>query len=128
TQRALERGLLYLVQHTPVRRPADWDIDNVWGMVYGLQALSRALVSPRYSSSQMSDTMRKAATILLQELERYQSPNGGWAYYANPNAAWRPEWGTSFTTSVGVLALVDARAAGLPVHDKALRAAARAVK
>ena len=57
---------------------------------------------------------------------RYQSPNGGWAYYADQNAAWRPEWATSFTTAAATLALNDARGAGVrvpgPMLDKAVRA------
>ena len=127
-QSALDRGLEYLVRNAPVKRPAEWDIDNVWGMIYGLQGLSRAMASPRYSSSPRREALREAALILLEDLARYQSPNGGWAYYASPGSAWRPEWATSFTTAVGVLALLDARAAGLPVNEKVLQAAVRTVK
>ncbi len=132
TRRAVDRGLGYLIKNADVKRPAEWDIDNVWGMIYGLEGLSRALALPRYTppgaSSALHEPMRQAAVTMLAGLERYQAPNGGWAYYANPHAAWRPDWGTSFTTAVGVLALLDARAVGLPVKDKVLQAAVRCVK
>ena len=65
---------------------------------------------------------------MIRGLARYQSPRGGWGYYANPSAAWRPDWATSFTSAVGVIALVEARAAGLPVEDKRLRAAVVSVE
>jgi hypothetical protein len=72
--------------------------------------------------------MRRAALRLLDGLARYQSPNGGWGYYTDPESAWRPEWATSFMTAAAVLALLDARDAGLPVGEKMLDAAVRAVK
>jgi hypothetical protein len=65
---------------------------------------------------------------LLRGLVRYQSPNGGWGYYAMGPSAWRPSWGTSFTTAAAVHAMLDAKEAGLPVDEKVLRAAVRAVR
>jgi len=126
-ERALTRGLDYVIAHADVRRPAEWDVDNVWGVTYGLQAVARALSTTR---SGLPDRQRLVAAgeKLLQGLERIQSPRGGWAYYAAPNAAWRPEWVTSFTTAVAVLALLDAKAAGLPVRDAVLRGAVRAIQ
>ena len=54
--------------------------------------------------------------------------SGGWGYYANAEDAWRPTWTTSFGSATAVLALVDARAAGLAIDDQALRAGVRAIE
>jgi hypothetical protein len=111
-----------------LKRGDSWDIDNVWGYVYGLQGLSRALVEPGLDPSR-KDAMTAAARAYLKGLALYQSPNGGWGYYADPEAAWRPEWATSFTTAAALVAMTDARKAGLvvspTVYDAAVRAVAR---
>lgn len=126
---AADRGLDYVVANAGLQRPSDWDIDNTWGYVYGLQALARAIVHPRIAPTPRAETFRKTGAAIAESLKRYQSPNGGWGYYANPDAGWRPEWATSFMTAVGVLALVDARAAGIafdePMVEKAVRALER---
>ncbi|HET6204211.1 MAG TPA: hypothetical protein VFI25_15575 [Planctomycetota bacterium] len=125
---ALERGLDYLVANADLDRPADWDIDNAWGFIYGLDGLSRALLSPRFAGSPKRDAMRAAGAKFLDGMARYQSPNGGWGYYADAEAAWRPEWATSFTTAAGVIALADARKAGFAVPEKVMEGSVRAVK
>ncbi len=125
---AADSGLDFLMAHADLRRPAEWDVDNVWGLVYGLGTLSVASRHPRCVGTDREVAIRQAANTMLGRLLRYQSPRGGWGYYANPGAAWRAEWSTSFTTAVGVLAFVDAREAGLDVPDKAFDAAVRAVE
>lgn len=125
---AVDRGLDYLVVHGDLKRPAEWDVDNVWGLVYGLEALAQALKHPRYQNSDKTIALRAGAETMIAGLARYISPRGGWGYYAGPNSAWRPEWATSFTTAVGVIALVDAKEAGLEVPDKVLNAAVRLVE
>jgi hypothetical protein len=125
----LDRGIDYLIANADVKRPADWDIDNSWGLIYGLQGISRALAADRYKNSPKRDAMKKAAATMVKGLEEYQTPEGGWAYYASPDAAWRPGgMATSFQTGAAVLALLDAKAAGMEVHEKMFQAAVRAVK
>lgn len=121
------QGLAYLMQNARLRRPAEWDLDNNWGLIYGLNTLAIALKDPRYLDSPREAPLREAAQIMLEGLQRYQSARGGWGYYADPNAAWRPDWSTSFTTAAGVLALVHAKSAGLLVDEKMFAAAVRAV-
>jgi len=125
---AVERGLDFLMANAELKRPAEWDVDNVWGLIYGLNTLSQASVHPRFIESEKVDSLREAAATMLRRLMRYESPRGGWGYYANPGAAWRPEWSTSFTTAAGVLAMLEARKAGLTVPQKYLQAAVRAVE
>jgi hypothetical protein len=125
---AVERGLDFLIANAVLTRPAEWDVDNVWGLVYGLDTLAKALVHPRYLDTDRGQTLRAAAETMIEGLAKYVSPRGGWGYYANPNANWQPEWATSFTTAVGVVALVNAREAGLEVPDKLLAATVRSVE
>jgi hypothetical protein len=70
--------------------------------------------------------MTAACNKLLQRIAAYQSPTGGWAYYADQIDAWRPQWSTSFTTAAMIDALVDARAAGFSFEAKRFDAAVRA--
>jgi hypothetical protein len=125
--RACERGIDYLIANADLKRPSDWDLDNIWGHLYGLQALSRAMVRPGTSDERRA-ALRTAAEAHLARLVRYQSPDGGWGYYANETAAWQPSWSTSFTTASVIMALLDAKDAGLAVPDAMLAGAKRAVQ
>jgi hypothetical protein len=127
-QASLDRAADYLVAHADVKRPAHWDIDNVWGSVYGLQGTVRMLASGRFAGTPREAGLKTAAAEFVDGLSRYQSPNGGWAYYADANAAWRPEWATSFTTAAAVLALTEARAAGVRVPHLMAEKAVAAVR
>ncbi len=123
---AAARGLDWLSAHAELVRPAEWDLDNNWGLIYGLFALAGALRDPSFDDA-AKEAWRDAARRMAEGLREYQSPRGGWGYYANPSSNWRPDWATSFTTAAGVLALLDAREAGVPVDEKVLAAAVRAV-
>lgn len=125
---SVDRGLDYLIAHAKAVRPAGWDVDNNWALVYGLDAVARALQHPRYLDHEKTPALRQAGQVMIEGLKKYQSPRGGWGYYSDPGSAWRPEWCTSFMTAVGVLSLVEARAAGLEVDDKTFDAAVKALK
>ncbi len=124
----LERGIDYLLANTQPPRPAEWDVDNNWSLVYGLDAVARALQHPRYASGERRKQLEQGARELLDGLAKYQSPRGGWGYYSDPDAGWQPEWATSFTTAVAVLAMIEAKAAGLEPDPKVYRAAVRALQ
>ncbi len=125
---ALDRGLAYLAKSNALRRCSEWDLDDTWGHLYGLQSLARALGDRRIAASPRAAALRSTADFHLAKLLGYQVLNGGWGYYASPDAAWRPDWGTSFMTGAVILALLDARDAGLRVPEPALRRAVRAVE
>jgi hypothetical protein len=65
---------------------------------------------------------------LLEQLNAYQSPNGGWGYYDDEATTSPPQWGTSFMTAVVVLALLDAKELGWEMSDKILPAAIAAME
>lgn len=126
---AVERGLDFLIANAEPVRPADWDVDNNWAIIYGLDTVARALRDPRFAEGTPKHaTLREAGAKLVRGLAKYQSPRGGWGYYADPDSGWRPDWATSFTTAAAVLALVEAKASGLEVDDKVFRAGVKAVK
>lgn len=127
-QGALERAADHLVLNADVKRPANWDIDNVWSYVFGLEGVTKLLASGRVAGTPREAALRKAADVFVDGLSRYQSPNGGWAYYADANAAWRPEWATSFTTAAASLALGEAKEAGIRVPHLMAQKALNAVK
>ncbi len=124
---AIDRGLEFLIASADLKRPAEWDVDNNWGLVYGIRTLARALGDERFRGTDKEAAIREGATVMLDGLAKYQSARGGWGYYAMPDAAYRPDWATSFMTAVAVLGLVEAKDVGLPVDEKVLRSGVRAI-
>jgi hypothetical protein len=127
-QRALGKSIDALIGGTTLKRPNEWDLDHVWGHLYGAQALAHCLVDKRFSDDPRRGAMRAAVEKYVSELVKLQSPNGGWGYYAMEDAAWNPEWSTSFSTAAIVLALLDARTAGIAVDEKVIERAERALE
>jgi len=123
---ALHRGVEALIAKCDLKRVSDWDMDDVWGYIYGLQALSRVMADPRFARGDACDSIEKAARTYEDKLARSRAC--GWGYYANDGAAWLPEWSTSFTTAAAVLALVDARASGIAVPDSLMEPGLRAIE
>ena len=123
---ALERALPRLVRGSALQRCSDWDMDDFWGYAYGLQALARVLADPRFANVPGRAELERAAHAYHDKLVHMRS--GGWGYYANSEDAWRPVWTTSFGSATAVLALVDARGAGLAIDDTALCAGVRAIE
>jgi hypothetical protein len=123
-----DHGLEFLMANADPKRPADWDVDNNWAIIYALDTVSRALQHPRYADGPMAEKLREAGVTLVAGLKKYQSPRGGWGYYSDSISGWRPDWATSFTTAAAVLAMIEARAAGLEVEDKVFDAGVRAVE
>jgi len=125
---ALDRAVDYLLEEARVKRPSDWDTDNVWAYLYGLQGLARVLSDPRSADDPRRPRIRETAEALLDALAKYQTPAGGWGYYDFETLAQRPSWATSFTTAAAILALLDAREAGLEIPPRMLERAVRAVE
>ncbi len=124
---AVSKAVDYLIAEHDLRRCDDWDIDNVWGLLYGLEGLANALPHAWFRDDPRRAAMKSAAATLVQKIGAYQSPNGGWGYYADQIDAWRPQWATSFTTAAMVVAMADARAATIDVSDPVFDAAVRAL-
>lgn len=125
---AADRGLDFLIANADLVRPAEWDVDNNWAIIYSLDAVSRALQHPRHDDGPKAPALRETGRKLLEGLKKYQSPRGGWGYYSDPDSGWRPDWATSFTTAAAVLAMVEANEAGLGVDSKMFFAAVKAIE
>ena len=123
---ALRRGVEALVALSDLKRVSDWDMDDVWGYIYGLQALARVLQDARFPPGETRTAIESAARTYADKLEKCRA--GGWGYYANAKAAWLPEWSTSFTTAAAVLALVDGKAAGSDRTPKILEPALKTIE
>lgn len=115
---AAKRGLDYLAGYTGLRRANRMELYNVWGHAYGLQALARAFGrwgNPEY---------RKAAERHVEGLEHYETFVGGWNYYdfvyGTRNPSMEP---TSFGTAATLVALREAKEAGLRVPGPLVRRA-----
>jgi hypothetical protein len=129
--KALDRAVDYLLREAEVKRPSDWDTDQVWGWSYGLCGLAQAAAHERYRAPERSALRSGMAGVgarLLRRLDSYQTPSGGWAYYDEEVKAVPPMWATSFSTAVAALAMLDARALGWPVDPERLRVAVRAIR
>lgn len=124
----LERALRFLVANDDLKKPEDWDLDTIWGHIYGLQGLARALAHADVGDAGLRASMQRSAQRHLQRLVDQRTPIGGWGYYTMDG--WpEPEWTVSFTTAAALLALLDAKTAGFavapPVVEKAAAVVAR---
>jgi hypothetical protein len=112
-QEAHDKGLKYLVEHGEARRDAGPLMYNTWAHIYGLQCLSieyKLHPDPK---------IKEAALYHLDRLQRYETWLGGWNYYDFDAQTQRPAMGpTSFGTAAGLVALYDAKSAGIDVPKK----------
>ncbi len=125
---AFERGLEFICTNADLRRSNDWDIDAAWGFIFGLQGLAQARVDPRLAGSPLLEKLDRAGATLIDRLEKYQTPSGGWGYYEGEAITFPSSWATSFATASAVLALLDARQAGWTFDEKMLARAVQAVQ
>ncbi len=124
---ALDRAIDYLLSAPRLRRISEWDTDHVWGFVYGLQSVAHLLRAPALAEDPRRPALVAVGTQLLRDLDRWQTPLGGWGYYEGPVISVPSTWSTQFTTAAGVIAMQDARLAGLPVDEANYQKAVRAV-
>ena len=125
---AADRGLDFLLSAETPKRPADWDVDNTWGDIYVLDAVTTALAHPRYHDSERTPKLRAKAADCIAELAQYQTPSGGWGYYDFDTLAARPSWATSFETAAAIVALVGAQEQGLELPADMLDGAVQALQ
>jgi hypothetical protein len=121
---AHDKGLRYLIEHGEARRDDGALLYNVWAHKYALQALSIEIqVNPDRS---LVPQLRKAAEYQMDRLKRYETWTGGWNYYDFDAQTQSPSMeGTSFGTAAGLVALWEAKRAGLEVPEKMLARAIR---
>lgn len=121
---AVDRALRFLLDHPPLQRPSDWDVDNTWGDIYALQALCVALADPEH----LKTPLRLKIEEHIAALAETQAPDGGWGYYDLETRAARPSWSTSFMTATAILALLDAGQLGVELPPGMLPKAVAALE
>ena len=113
---AHDKGLEYLLTARDPRRDTGDLIYNTWAHIYLLQAVVEEMPhnpDPR---------IRKVAEREMQDLVRYATYKGGWNYYDFEAHTQHPSLGpTSFGTAAGLVALYEAKQAGLEVPEKLTR-------
>ncbi len=126
SEKAAERALAWLVKNARVKRPNGMELYNVWSFGYGLRAFAEALQTAAPGAS--PEAIRAEARSLVKALEVYQVPDGGWGYYDFEAQTYRPSGSsTSFTTATILIALHEARAAGIEVPQALIDKAVRSV-
>jgi len=121
---ALRRGEDWLLKHLPdVYMNLPHTTYNNWTHVYALEALVRML-NKEVPASPRRRAIRVALNEQLRRLIRYQSIEGGWGYYVFPYVP--PHGGNvTFLTATVLIALDDARKAGIAIPRKSVDAGIR---
>lgn len=115
---AHDRGLEYLLKVPDARRDDSDLIYNTWAHIYLLQVMAEEMPhnpDPR---------IRKVADREVADLVRYATYMGGWNYYDFDAGTQHPSMGpTSFGTAAGLVALYEAKQAGVEIPEKLTRQA-----
>ncbi len=125
---AIDRGQAWLLEHADDLRRAEAEaLYNVWGHAYAIHAITRlherAAVSNNKNGDHVDQDLQARLIKLLEyqvdRLRRYQSINGGWAYYDMEAHTQRPSSSSiSFTTATALIALKEAGKLGVPFPEK----------
>jgi len=120
SEKAMERSLGWLVKHARVKRANPVEMYNIWALAYGLRALSLALRTQAPGAPE--EEVRREAEAIVRMLPRYQVPDGGWTYYDFDVGSMPPsDSSMSFTSATVLIALHEAKEAGLPVPDEVVK-------
>jgi len=122
---AIDLGQTWLLSRAGKLRRADASaIYNVWGHSYAIQAIVRLHARAQHDASLQSELIR-LLEYQVDRLLRYQTIDGGWAYYgADAGFTRRPSGSAiSFTTATALIALQEAKTLGVSFPEKRLRQA-----
>lgn len=122
-RKAHDRGVEYLIEHGDARRAEPDLIYNIWAHMYVVQALAGEL------SANKDPRLLAAINWHVDRLVRYEDMRGGWNYYDFEVGSQTPA-GTpvSFGTAAGLVALWEARQAGVEVPQKLVDRAIRCLE
>ena len=108
-----DKGLEYLVTCQEARRDDGELLYNTWAHTFAVQALAEELLVRK------DVRIKAAAERAMQSLTRYATYIGGWNYYDFHGHTQAPSMGpTSFGTAAGLVALYEAKQAGLELPPK----------
>lgn len=120
---AHDKGLEYLLKVPDAKRDSGDLLYNTWAHIYLLQAMAEEMPHNK------DPRIKKVAEREIQDLVRYATYMGGWNYYDFDAHTQHESTGpTSFGTAAGLVALYEAKQAGLDVPEKLTRDAIRELK
>jgi hypothetical protein len=107
------------MEHLPhVRRAEPMAIYNVWTHSYGISALVDML-KRRPDDKARAEKIKQLIRDQIGMLDRYESVDGGWGYYDFRAGTQKPASdATSFCAATGLIALHEAKQAGIDVPQK----------
>jgi hypothetical protein len=113
-QQSLDRAEAWLMENLPQVRRANGDaIYNVWTHSYGISGLVHML-ERHANDAERSEKIKQLIQDQISMLQRYECVDGGWAYYDFRAQTQLPAGdGTSFCAATGVIALHEAKDAGV---------------
>lgn len=120
---SLERGIRAMLAAEPTARASGHTFYDTWSHLYLVETLAGVVLDARL------EPFREAAReVLAREvalLARIQAADGGWGYYDFEFTGSHPSGyeSASFVTAAALLALVDAKAAGVEFPQDRLRSA-----
>ena len=128
---AIDRAAAFLLKKYAVRRIRADTLYNTWALGYGLEALARLLAHERTHQRRPHhvDRLQAAARHCVKLLIRFEFVEGGWGYYNFSERTARPGPGaTSFTTATNLVALMMAKAQGIPVPHRLVERSVRVIR
>ncbi len=119
---ALDRGLNYLIKAPDTPRVTMQVFYNTWAHSYMIQCFTRAASDKRFAT--IKGKLLERAKLELRRLLQLQGLDGGWGYYDFKYGTYRPsgDISTVFTGAAAMVALKEAREAGLDVPDRNIEA------
>lgn len=113
---AIDHGVDYLLSSPPAGRASGGTFYDTWAHTYLVQALSSLLMDDRFADRR--DRIAEVARRELGILYERQCLDGGWGYYDFNYTLISPSGheSTSFNTAAALLAMDEAKRAGLEVN------------
>jgi hypothetical protein len=116
---AHDKGVEYLVTRGEARRDDGPLLYNTWAHTYAVQALSQEMMAKSPGANGPDPRLKKAIEQHIKFLTRYETYMGGWNYYDFEAQTQVPSMGpTSFGTAAGLVALWEAKQAGVEIPQK----------
>ncbi len=125
---AVARGEAWLVENLPKLRRADGTaLYNNWGHAYAIHALVR-LLALKPDDAPRRQRLRALLSEQIDMLQRYECIDGGWCYYDLEVHAKRPGGSSiSFVSATVLVALHEAKEAGIEVPEKSIQRAVASI-
>ncbi|HWE03969.1 MAG TPA: GDSL-type esterase/lipase family protein [Tepidisphaeraceae bacterium] len=118
---AHDKGLEFLLTAPDVKRDDGALLYNTWAYIYVLQAMSEEILH-----GDKDPRVLEVAKRNLKEMDEYSTYMGGWAYYDFDAHTQSPSMGpTCFGTAAGLVALFEAKQAGIEIPGKLIKVATR---